>query len=180
MTPPPWAARGTQTREGVKPLHLTVTPILLSLGQAGQGDSLVCTGAPLGAQPLPPIQDTAPRVGQELGTHWGRGTTRPLRISSPRLENSETGGGKKAAGIAWKAGEGGCWRLPPQPTSLNPGEAGKRPAAPPSQLRADFAPHLLCAPCRGERRKKKTTKKTHPPALPSGKREATSDKTVIH
>lgn len=176
---------GPWTREGVKPLLFRVSPILLSLGQAGQGDSLVCAGAPLGAQllsssPPPAMENTIHTlwVDEEPSTHWGRGTTRLLWVSCwPRLGNSERGGKSSRDCLkSWGwGGAGGYPRSPPLRAPARPRSGRQPPPAPgrspPSQLRADFAPHLLCAPSRGERRggkrKKKKTNKNPKPSSPA-------------
>lgn len=87
----PAIAWAVWAREGVKPLVFRASPILLSsLGQAGHRNSLILTGAPRGAQPLPFIENT---------THVLQVGEVPRRVSCPRLGKSGRRG-ENAADIA--------------------------------------------------------------------------------
>lgn len=171
------------------PLQGEPHPALPRTGRAG-GQPRLRWGTPWGSAfvvvPPPAMENTIHTlwVDEEPSTHWGRGTTRLLWVSCwPRLGNSERGGKSSRDCLkSWGwGGAGGYPRSPPLRAPARPRSGRQPPPAPgrspPSQLRADFAPHLLCAPSRGERRggkrkEKKTTKTPNPPALPLGKREA--------
>lgn len=116
--------------------------IRLSLGQ---GDSLICAGAPLGAQPLPPIEDTTPHpvggwVGEEPSTHWGRGTT-PLLSNG--LKKSERGV-KKQQGLLEKLGKGDVGGYPAAPSVPETCRPRRRPGDGPHRASQEQISLLVC------------------------------------